>query len=247
MIPKKIHYVWVGGNPFPNAFQKYVETWQKFCPDYEIIRWDESNFDINQNRFCKEAYDSKKWAFVADYMRIKILYDHGGIYLDSDAEVVQNLDRFLDEKTITGFEGLFVGACLIGAENGSIWLEKCLEVYENKKFILENGELDLESNVKLFTEVTKKMYPDLKLDGSFQKFSAFTLYPNEYFSPIEYDRKKPNPNTYTIHHFAGTWLPRKKFSTKIKFFIKKVIGAERASKIVMKNRKKELEKEEDNE
>ena len=93
MIPKMIHYCWFGGNPLPDEVKKYMETWKKYCPDYEIKEWNERNFDVNQNQYCSEAYEAKKWAFVSDYARLKILYEHGGIYMDTDVEVCKPLDH----------------------------------------------------------------------------------------------------------------------------------------------------------
>jgi len=93
MIPKIIHYCWFGGKPLPDEVKKYMETWKKYCPYYEITEWNESNFDVNQNQYCREAYEAGKWAFVSDYARLKILYDYGGIYMDTDMEVCKPLDR----------------------------------------------------------------------------------------------------------------------------------------------------------
>ena len=104
MIPKKIHYCWFGGNPLPEDAQKYLESWKKFCPDYEIIRWDEKNFDINQLPYVQEAFKAKKWAFITDYVRLYALYNYGGIYMDTDVEVLKSLDSFLELKAFSGFE-----------------------------------------------------------------------------------------------------------------------------------------------
>ena len=104
MIPKKIHYCWFGKNPLPEQTKQYIETWKKYCHDYEIIEWNEDNFDINQNQYCKEAYEAKKWAFVSDYVRLKVLYDNGGIYMDTDIEVIKPLDDLLQYNWFAGFE-----------------------------------------------------------------------------------------------------------------------------------------------
>lgn len=104
MIPKIIHYCWFGGKPLPDEVKKYMETWKKYCPYYEITEWNESNFDVNQNQYCREAYEAGKWAFVSDYARLKILYDYGGIYMDTDMEVCKPLDRLASYAFWSGFE-----------------------------------------------------------------------------------------------------------------------------------------------
>lgn len=104
MIPKIIHYIWFGGNPLPELAVKCIESWKKYCPDYEIMIWDERNFDVSVCAYTKEAYDAKKWAFVSDYVRLKALYEYGGIYMDTDVELVKSLDGFLHEKAFSGFE-----------------------------------------------------------------------------------------------------------------------------------------------
>ena len=104
MIPKKIHYCWFGGNPLPESAKKYIETWKKYCPDYEIIEWNEENFDVTQNQYCKEAYEAKKWAFVSDYARFWILYRYGGIYFDTDVEVIRPIDDMVAKGPFMGCE-----------------------------------------------------------------------------------------------------------------------------------------------
>lgn len=104
MIPKIIHYCWFGGKPLPDEVKYYISTWQKYCPDYEIKEWNESNFDVNQNQYCREAYETKKWAFVSDYARLKILYEYGGIYMDTDVEVCKPLDHLASYGFWSGFE-----------------------------------------------------------------------------------------------------------------------------------------------
>ena len=104
MIPKIIHYCWFGGNPLSDDAKRYIASWKKYCPDYEIREWNESNFDINENDYCREAYEQKKWAFVTDYVRLKALYEYGGIYMDTDVEVVKPLDPLLSYDALSGYE-----------------------------------------------------------------------------------------------------------------------------------------------
>ena len=104
MIPKIIHYCWFGGNPLPEQVKKMISTWKKYCPDYEIKEWNESNFNLDTCIYAKEAYTTKKWAFITDYVRLKVIYDYGGIYMDTDVEVCKNLDELLKWDAFSGFE-----------------------------------------------------------------------------------------------------------------------------------------------
>ena len=147
MIPKKIHYIWLGGNPLPEEYKKYIEGWQKYCPDYEIKRWDETNLDIDLFNYCRQAYDNKKWAFASDVFRYYVLYKEGGIYLDTDVELLKPLDSFLKEKLFLGFEKKeFVAPGLIlGAEKGNEIIKELLDDYENRSFLNEDGTLNLKT------------------------------------------------------------------------------------------------------
>lgn len=136
MIPKKIHYCWFGGNPLPESAKKYIGTWKKYCPDYEIIEWNENNFDVTQNQYCKEAYEAKKWAFVSDYARLKVLYDFGGIYMDTDVEVVKPLDDLLQYNWFSGFESeKRIQTGTMGAGFNSTIIKIFLDDYKNRHFI----------------------------------------------------------------------------------------------------------------
>ena len=130
MIPKIIHYCWFGGNEIPEHDKKCIESWKKYCPDYKIIRWDESNYDYKKNSYMREAYEAKKWGFVPDYARLDIVYEHGGIYLDTDVELVKNIDELLEHKAYMGFEvgGEFVSPGLgFGAEKNFPLFKKMME------------------------------------------------------------------------------------------------------------------------
>ena len=209
MIPKIIHYCWFGGNPLPELAEKCIESWKKFCPNYEIKRWDESNFDVFQNQYCKEAYDAKKWAFVSDYARLKILYDFGGIYMDTDVEVVKSLDNFLDCKAFSGFESnKSVPTGIMASEKGGKWIEYLLGYYDDRSFILPDGNLDMTTNIVIITKMMCERYP-LKLDNTYQYFKGeVVLFPNEFFCPKNFETGKvyATDNTCTIHHFNGSWI-----------------------------------------
>ncbi|EJT6142693.1 glycosyl transferase [Clostridium perfringens] len=207
MIPKKIHYCWFGRGEKPKKALMCIESWKKYCPDYEIIEWNEDNFDVNSNQYVKEAYNSKKYAFVTDYVRLYAMYNYGGIYMDTDVEVVRPLDEFLVHDAFSGFE---LPDCVPTGIMASVkqfkLFEEFLDYYNDKKFINEDGSLDTKTNVQTITEIVNK-YGLIK-DGSFQIIQGFTLYPSEYFCPFDNATGKLNKtkNTATIHWFSKSWV-----------------------------------------
>ena len=217
MIPKILHICWFGGKPLPNEAKKYIDTWRKYNPDYEIKLWDESNFDIKSNTYVYEAYQSKKYAFVSDYARLKVLYDYGGIYMDTDVEVVKSFDDLLEYPAFIGFEApdRFSTATMASAAN-NLWVKMLLKNYDNKRFILEDGNFDMTTNVTIITGSTLDKYPVL-LNDTLQVFDNFAVLPFEYLCAKDIDsgKIKRTPNTYTIHHYSGSWLPRRKKFVKM--------------------------------
>lgn len=214
MIPKIIHCCWFGGNPIPDTVKKYIAGWRMLNPDYEIKIWTEKNFNVSSNRYMKEAYDSKKWAFVTDYVRLKVLYDYGGIYMDTDVEVIKNLDPLLNNKAFSGFEAPDrIPTGTMGAEKHNNWINLLLDDYNNRRFIKEDGNLDLTTNVKTITKITKENYP-IKLNNTYQNLGDVTFYPFDFLcaKDLTDGKVKTTKNTYTIHHFNGSWTnPKKKF------------------------------------
>lgn len=213
-IPKTIHYIWVGGAPKPDSVNKYIETWKKYCPDYEIKEWNENNYDITKNRYCREAYEAKKWAFVTDYMRLDILDKEGGIYMDSDVEILKNLDEFLNEPAFSSFEmgdptKIFLPTGIIGSEKGGAWVKYLKSYYddEDRSFYKEDGQPDTTTNTNIITKMTEKKY-GIKLNNELQKFEDFTMFPSDYFCPKSWSTGdiKLTKNTHTIHHFAMSWV-----------------------------------------
>lgn len=225
MIPKKIHYCWFGGNPLPELAQKCIASWKKYCPDYEIIEWNESNFDINCCAYVKEAYEAKKWAFVSDVARLFALVNYGGIYMDTDVEVLRPLDDFLGYEAVSGFEtkdriqtGLM--ACL----EGQPLFEELLHDYDNAHFLRKDGFYDTTTNVTRITDMCLKY--GLRLDNTLQTVNGFTLFPDDYFCPKDYETKITTitENTYTIHHFDASWFSEEdKYVTKLKQKFKKIL------------------------
>lgn len=224
-IPKIIHYCWFGKGKKSELIEKCIASWKKYLPDYKIIEWNESNFDINSNIYCKEAYENKKYAFVSDYVRLYAVYNYGGIYFDTDLEVLKKLDCFLDYNAFTGFEGNdFSFTAVFGARKKSKWIERLLNYYSDRHFVLENGKLDTTPNTEIVHCINIKDYK-LIPNNTYQELSDFVIFPNEYFSPKNWKTGEINltKNTYTIHHFNASWKDKydKKLAQKQKELIKK--------------------------
>lgn len=218
MIPKIIHYCWFGGKPLPELAQKCITSWKKYLPDYEIKEWNEQNFDIDSNVYVKEAYQAGKFAFVTDYVRLYALYSQGGIYMDTDVEVVRNLDSFLHHHAFSGFEDdTMIPTGIMASEKGGKWAEENLNGYKDRHFIRQDGSMDLTTNVVTITNYM--LGYGLKQNNVYQDFPGlFTLYPKDYFCPKSYVDGKLylTCNTCTIHHFAGSWIsPSMRFKDKI--------------------------------
>lgn len=209
-IPKIIHYCWFGGKPKPEDVVKYMETWKKCCPDYEIMEWNEENFDVNCNQFVKEAYEAKKWAFVADYARLTALYNYGGVYIDTDIEILKSFDDLLDKEGFLGWEEMTVKICtaVIGAQKGAEWIKAFMErYYDHSKFLLDDGSYDMVPNVVKLTELFAEKY-GLDVQKEHQVLTnGIEIFPREYFSPMDWYSgiADTTQNTYTIHHFANSW------------------------------------------
>ena len=211
MIPKIIHYCWFGGNPKPESVKKYIESWHKYCPDYEYREWNDSNFDLNENTYCKEAYEAKKWAFVTDYVRLKALYEYGGIYMDTDVEVIKSLDPLLKYDAFSGYESndrIPTGTMASCWHNE--WIEFLLKDYDNRHFRMADGKLDMTTNVEVITQLTKEEY-HLNFDGTIKFFgNNMVMLPFDYLcaKDLSTGEIKKTINTYTIHHFTSSWLPK---------------------------------------
>lgn len=214
MIPKILHACWFGGKPLPNDVLSNLETWEKYNPDYEIKIWNEKNFNVSENSYAKEAYDNKKFAFVTDYVRLKVLYEYGGIYMDTDVEVLKSFDNLLSLPAFSGFEGPNrIPTGTMGAEKHNKWIRLLLDYYDDRHFVLEDGNLDLTTNVKTITDITVANYPII-LNNTMQSFDDFVMFPFDYLCAKDLvdGVVKKTKNTYTVHHFAGSWTsPKKRF------------------------------------
>lgn len=210
IIPKKIHYCWFGNSKMPDQFKSNIETWKKHCPDYEIICWNESNYDITKCSYMYEAYKMKKWGFVPDYARLDIINDYGGIYLDTDVELLKPLDDLLGYNLYCGFESdKYVNFGLgFGAIANNTILQEMMNQYESTKFINNDGSLNLVASPVYQTEILKKH--GLICNGEYQSFNDFTAFPKDFFSPIDgCGIGYPTENTYSIHQYAATWFDEK--------------------------------------
>jgi len=226
MIPKKIHYCWFGRGEKPKLAIKCIDSWKKYCPDYEIIEWNEDNFDISCNSYVKEAYESRKFAFVTDYVRLFAMYNYGGIYMDTDVEVLKSLDEFLDNVAFSGFESSqLIPTGIMASEKGFSLYNEFLRYYTDKHFIQEDGTLDNTTNVIIMTDILKKY--GLVCDGKFQIVEGWTLYPSDYFCPLNNatGELKKTKNTATIHWFAKSWVsPHSRRISKITKLFHRIFG-----------------------
>ena len=228
MIPKVIHYCWFGGNPLPKSAQKCIASWRKYLPDYEIKEWNESNFDVNIIPYTTEAYKAKKYAFVSDYARFWILYKYGGLYFDTDVEVIKNMDDIIAKGPFMGCEneakagatpaqlGVAPGLGL-GVNPGLGLCGEILEIYKDKHYILPDGSFSTDTVVTITTEFLCKY--GMKNTDKVQEIAGVFIYPKEYFCPKDYvtGELKITKNSYCIHWYTASWAsPYGRFKHKLK-------------------------------
>lgn len=216
MIPKKIHYCWFGRNPLPESALRCIASWRKYLPDYEIIEWNEDNFDVNSIPYTAEAYEAKKYAFVSDYARFKILYEQGGLYFDTDVEVIKPMDDIIAKGPFMGFEidpcaerpcGAVNPGLGLGAPAGMAIFSVILDYYSRLEFIKPDGTHNTTDAVVNITtrELIKAGLNDRQ---GIQAVAGLRLYPSDYFNPFDdaTGRLKKTQNTYTIHWYSKTWM-----------------------------------------
>lgn len=239
MIPKIIHYCWFGGNQISKNVEKCIASWKKFFPDYEIKQWNEENFDVNCCDYVREAYNEKKWAFVSDYARFWILYHEGGLYFDTDVEVIRSMSQIIQKGSFMGCEildqsgddeqnelgvnpGLGLGAC-----KGLSIYKEMLELYESINFV-NNADRCL-TVVDYTTSVMKKHNWQGK--GKIEKIDDIIIYPNEYFCPLNYRTGQLNitDNTYSIHWYTASWQSS---YSRFKSKVQKILGSRLTNKII---------------
>ena len=244
-IPKIIHYCWFGGKEKPDLIKKCMETWKEKLPDYEIKEWNENNFDIKSSDFAYNAYKNKKWAFVADYCRISVLLNEGGIYLDTDMEVIKSFDALLTNEAFAGVElvkddEFEINAAIWGCKKGDKFLEKLLNYYDNLNFNDYTDNLFTLAIPKIITMLAKKEgytgkhFPERLSNGTM-------IYSKESFYPKNKSWAVPTitATKHTIHHYEGSWRsPIQIYRSKLKNVLIKIFGYERVEKIVKKIKKK---------
>lgn len=207
-IPKIIHYCWFGGNEFSQLEKDCIASWKKICPDYEIVEWNESNVDLSKCKFAQDALADKKWAFVSDYVRTVVVYEYGGIYLDTDVKIVKSLDPLLELTAFAGFEDEWTVATGLGfgAEKHNPIVKEFMEYYEKADYYDENGNFKFLLAPTVSTEVLLKHGLQL-YNNTIQKVDSFTIFPTEYFAPldIKFNKLKTTENTYSIHLYNASW------------------------------------------
>lgn len=226
MIPKRIHYCWFGGNPKPDSVQKCINSWKKFCPDYEIIEWNESNFDIHCMPFVEQAIEAKKYAFASDVARLMVVYENGGLYFDTDVEVIKSFDDLLENKAFLGFENNeYVASGLgFGSEAGVEFFKEHIDAYRNENFINADGSFHMIGCPRVATKLL--LEKGLVQNGQEQLVDEIKIYPTDYFNPFDSITGKLNKtkNTYSIHWYDASWSNNSVIKRKLSRLIHRAFG-----------------------
>ena len=225
MIPKKIHYCWFGGAEKPAIVQKCMASWKKYMPEYEIIEWNESNYNVHKILFIDEAYQAKKWAFVSDYARFDILNQHGGIYFDTDVELLKTIPNdILGDQAFTGMEsiGTVAPGLVFASVPNTDFLHEILTVYQDTHFLID-GKPNFKTVNWFTTEILARH--GYVSENRFQKVYGLSIYPSEYFCSFDLDVHEYDirPESISVHHYAGTWN-NSSGKVWVQGFIKKVFG-----------------------
>jgi mannosyltransferase OCH1-like enzyme len=213
MIPKTIHYCWFGGKPLPRTARKCLKSWKKYFPDYEIKEWNETNYDVNKIPYIKDAYEAKKYAFVSDYARFDLLYQYGGLYFDTDVEVIKSFDSVLESGSFLGMEiagriNPGIGCAFNAGENV---VREILETYQAMDFSYSiNNNLTI---VDIITDIFNRH--GFQNNNTIQNIAGINIYPTEYFNPIDFDTHylRKTANTLSIHHGDASWVDGKRRTT----------------------------------
>ena len=223
MIPKIIHFCWLSNDPFPEKIQRCMDSWQKHLPDYEFVHWNFDRFPRGKSLWVDQAYDCKKYAFAADYIRLYALYHHGGIYLDTDVEVLKSFDDLLALPYFIGKEPSETGieAAVLGVEKGNLLIGDMLDSYQNRSFLLPEGDMDvmpLPYKMRACIESQYIYHPIQKKEEFVNNEDVINVFPEDFFSPKDFHtlEVKTSERTYAIHHFAGSWMAPSSTSEKTK-------------------------------
>ena len=230
MIPRILHYCWFGKGKMPELVQTCIASWHTHMPDWEYRLWSEDNFNIESAPpYLQEAYAAKKYAFVSDYVRLWALEHEGGVYLDTDVEVLRSFDPLLGDTAFIGLEeslALLPGTCVMGCEAHCLWVKDMLSTYNNARFLKEDSSLDMTTNVQRLG--AKMVEGGLKHERKIQYLPQWGLrvYTHDYFSPITSTRvMRKTRNTYCIHRFAGSWVDGKKGGIHNWWIVREIINA----------------------
>ena len=240
-IPKIIHYIWIGNNPKPEIVQKCIASWAKYMPDYVIREWNEANYDVNKCRYIREAYAEKKWAFVSDYMRFDILNEYGGIYFDTDVELLKPIpDAILDStQGFTAIEstGKVNPGLVFAAVPKHPFIKEILDLYNSERFIV-NGKNNLTTVNQRASAILSRYGYSQK--NEFQKAFDLEIYPSNFFCGYDVDIHEYmiTPETISVHHYAGSWeSPRQRMSRAVKDLVKHMVGLEKYKSLLVLKRK----------
>ena len=214
-IPKIIHYCWVGGNPKPQSVLYCIESWKRFCPDYEIREWNETNYDFSKNEYMRQAYEAKKWGFAPDYARLDIVYTHGGIYFDTDVELLQSLDALLNQDGFMGFENTGDGEFFVNCGHGfgavphNEVIRQARDLYDQVSFLKEDGTPNLLASPYYTTQSLRQI--GLKQENQDQQLPGMMVYASDVLCPKNFRTGKVSrtSRTVSIHHFTASWVDEK--------------------------------------
>lgn len=227
MIPKKIHYCWFGGKPVPAEHERYIRTWYERMSDYAVCRWDETNYDVHVIPFSEEAYRVGKYAFVSDYARLRILYDEGGIYLDTDVEVLRSLDDIVQkgcwmavERDKDGIDHVNLGLGFAVTPAHPI-IREAMDYYEQRHYIYPDGHRETIIIVPVLTDILRKYGLPERIDEP-TTVAGITVYPHDYFSPKRDEKITLTENTRTIHHYAASW--RSPIYNRVRALLMKILS-----------------------
>lgn len=238
MIPKIIHYCWFGGNPLSPDAVKCIESWRRYFPDYEVKEWNESNFDVRMIPYTADAYEAGKYAFVSDFARMWILYNHGGLYFDTDVEVIRPFDDILARGSFMGCEidggnpYIMVNPGLgLGTESGNPVMKHVVDFYSKHNFRMSDGSINPEAIVRITTNALVAY--GLKDEPGIQTVEGITIYPKEYFNPFDDNTGRLNKtsNTYSIHWYSKTWMTVNPIRQKLVRLIHRFISPAVVAKI----------------
>ena len=243
MIPKTIHYCWFGRGELTPLAKKCIASWRQFFPDHVIEEWNEDNFDVNCISYTAEAYKVGKYAFVSDYARFWVLYHFGGMYFDTDVEVIKPMDDVLEKGPFMGVELLTPSMAVnpglgLAAEPGMALYKAILDKYETMTFCLPDGSLNRYTMIPMVTDLLKEN--GLREDGSIEHIAGIDIYPPDWFNPFDdaTGRLRKTENTRTIHWFAKSWLPAEPaWKTNLKRMLRRFVGTDRLARWARKLKK----------